>query len=271
MDPTGRFLIVGSPGYLDCFHVGPDGALTPLGMYEQKGRLDATFFVPGSQVVYVHNANPPSLLAFRLNDQRGLIPAGLDMPDGVPFDATITPLVAPTPPKWGPDVDGLEVSARLPADVLQADRPVVLMVVLRNTTSRPMRLGTVGSDMASFRPLLIGPQRQSPGVLRGDGEMAVGQVPLLAAGQDLLGPARSGAGPLQPLVLPPGGRRQYRLVLSRLADLTVAGNYTVQVRRVLPDGTEVPSPMLHVLLNGPFNGITWRGGGVGSGLGLSVL
>jgi hypothetical protein len=94
--------------------------------------------------------------------------------------------------------------------------------------------------MASFRLSLVGPQRRSPGFLRGGGEPAVAAVPLLAAGHDLLGvPGTDGAA----LVLPPNGERQYRFVLSRLADLTVAGNYTVQVKRVLPDGTAVPAPL----------------------------
>lgn len=259
VDPTGRFLVVLNPGYLDCYRIGLDGSLTPLGMTEHKGDLDSVFFLPGSPLAYVHNRNStftPSLLAFRLDDRQGLIPAGVDMPNGVPFDATVAAAVAPTPLKWGPSADGLAMSVSLTADVLPAAAPVVLTVVLRNVTSRPIRLGTAGADMASFRLSLVGPQRQSPGSLSGPGEPATAAVPLLAAGHDLLkAPATGGAA----LVLPPGGQRQYRLVLSRLADLTVAGFYTIQVSRVLPSGTAVASPILHVLVEGPYNGITRNG------------
>ena len=109
--------------------------------------------------------------------------------------------------------------------------PVVLTVVLHNVTGHAIRLGTAGADLSSFRLSLTGPQRQSPGVLRGGGELAKGAVPLLAAGHDLLNvPGASQV----PVLLPPRGRRQYRFVISRLADLTVAGNYTIQVGRLLP-------------------------------------
>lgn len=260
VDPTGRFLVVVNPRFLDCFRIGTDGSLSPLGMTTKLGDLDAAFFVPGSPVVYIHNSNPSSFLVFRLDERRGLIPAGVDTPDDVPFDMGIPPVavVVPTPPKWGLYAGGLEVSARLPADVLPADKPVVLTVLIRNVTSRPIRLGTGGSDMALFRLILTGPQRQSPGALRGGGEPVRAAVPLLAAGHDLLDvPDTSGGA----LVLPPGGLRQYRLVLSRLADLTVAGNYTLRVTRILPSGTAATSPVLHLLLEGPYNSITRSGNG----------
>jgi 6-phosphogluconolactonase (cycloisomerase 2 family) len=259
VDPTGRFLVVVNHDFLDCFRIGTDGSLTPLGMTTKQGDLDAAFFVPGSPIVYVHNSNPQSFLAFRLDERRGLIPAGLDLPNQVPFDMGIAPVAAvvPTPPKWGPYADGLEVSARLPADVLPANNPVVLTVLIRNVTSRPIRLGTGGSDMASFRLTLIGPQRQSSGVL-GGGETARTAVPLLAAGHDLLDVSDTSGGAL---VLPPGGLRQYQFVLSRLADLTVAGHYTVQISRILPGGAKAASPILHLLIEGPYNGITRSGNG----------
>ncbi len=261
VDPTGRFLVVVNPAYLDCYRIGLDGSLTLLGATPQEGDLDSVFFLPGGHIVYALNHNPPSLRAFRFDNQHGLVPAGLDMPNGVPFDAKIASAIAPTPLHWGPNVNGLEMSARLPDDVMPANAPVVLTVVLRNVTSHPIWLGTGGTDMASFRLSVVGPQRQSPGVLRGPGEPATAAVPLLAAGRDLLEPAGPTHKPLGQLVLPSGGRHQYRFVLSRLADLTVAGNYTIQVSRVLPGGRAVASPTLHVLLEGTFNGITRSGNG----------
>ena len=68
------------------------------------------------------------------------------------------------------------------------------------------------------------------------------------------------AGPsAMPLALPPGGQRQYRFVLSRIADLTLIGNYTVQVTRILPGGRAALSPVVHFRLNGPYNRLL-RGG-----------
>ena len=150
------------------------------------------------------------------------------------------------------------MSARLSGDALPAAAPVALTVVLKNVTGHAIRLGTAGADMSSFRLSLTGPQRQSPGVLRGGGEPAAGAALLLAAGHDLLDtPGTDGTA----LWLPPGGERQYRFVLSRLADLTVAGNYAIQVSRLLPRGAAAASPVLHVLLEGPFNGVIQSGKG----------
>ena len=261
VDPAGRFLIALCSNFLDCYRIGPDGSLAFLSMTTEQGDLDSIFFVPGSPLVYVHNRNStqtPSLLAFRFDGRQGLLPADAALPDGVPFDASIASAVAPTPRVWGPNAGGLEMSASLPGDVLPANAPVMLTVVLRNVTSYPVQLGTAGSDMASFQLSLTGPQRQSPGVLRGGGESAAASVPLLAAGHDLRDtPGTNGTA----LMLPPGGERQYQFVLSRLADLTVAGNYTIQITRTLPGGVVAVSPVLHVMLEGPFSGITRSGNG----------
>lgn len=133
---------------------------------------------------------------------------------------------------------------------------MVLTVVIHNVTFLPIRLGTAGVDMASFCLSLVGPTRQITGPLSGWGEPAAVAVPLLAAGHDLLDTlSREGTA----LVLPPGEKRQYRLVLSHLADLTVAGNYTARIARVLPSGAVVAAPVLHVLLDGPYDGISQGG------------
>ncbi len=251
VDPTGNFLIVVNPGFLDCYRIKPDGSLAFLSMTLQKGDLTSVFFGPVGHLVYALNRNPSCLTAFRLDGQHGLIPSGLKVTNDVPFDASTASAVAPTPLKWGPVAGGISVSARLPADVLPADAPVVLKVTLKNVTKHPIRLGATGEDMSSFRLAVIGPQRESPGVLRGGGEPLAAAAPLLAAGHDLLETPGSSA---VPVVLPPGGQRQYRFVLTRLADLTVAGNYTVQIIRSLPGGTAVASPVVTFLLDGPFDG-----------------
>jgi sugar lactone lactonase YvrE len=259
VDPTGRFLIALCSNFLDCYRIGSDGSLAFLSMTTEQGDLDSVLFVPSSPLAYVHNRNStsaPSLLAFRLDEQHGLVPAGLDMPDGVPFDATFASAVAPKPLKRGPMSGGISMSARLPADVLPVNAPVVLTVTLKNETQHPVKLGAAGLDMAGFRLAVAGPQRQSPGVLRGDGEPLAAAVPLLAAGRDLFGNLGSST---VPVVLLPGKERQYRFVLSRLSDLTVAGHYTVQITRLLPSGISVASPVVPFLLDGPFDGITRDG------------
>lgn len=159
--------------------------------------------------------------------------------------------IAPTPVHWGPTVGGIAMSASLPGDVLPTTRPVVIAVVLKNTTSQPVELGTLGADMASFQLAIMGPKRQAP-ISRSGPEQADVPIPLLSAGDDLLlAPANDTAS----LVLPPGGERQYRFVLSRLADFSVAGLYTIQVSRTLPDKGTVAAPLQQMLLDGPFDGV----------------
>ena len=256
MDPTGRFLIVVNPGFLDAYRIGSDGTLTPLGMMLVPGDLDSVFFLPGHPMIaYAINRNPPSLLAFRLDEERGLAPAGLDMPSSIPFQASVASAVAPVPDQWGPAAGGLEVSARLPADDLTLGRPIVLTVTLRNTTGSPLFLGPVGAEMTALRFSVTGPQSQSLGILRGGGESAASQVSMLAAGRDLF--STPGVGGVQ-VVLPPGGERAYRLVLTRLFDMTLAGNYTVQVTRMLSGGGAASSPVVPLLLEDPVNGVPWR-------------
>ena len=251
VDPSGRFLIVVNPQYLACDRIGIDGSLTPVGAMPTGGDFTSVFFGPGGKTLYALNRSLAPLMMFRLDDRLGLIIEDMNLPSGIMFTNSMASATAPTPLKQGPITDGLAVSASLPADVLPSSAPVVLTVILKNITKHPIRLGTTGTDISSFRLSVAGPQRQSPGVLQGDGEPLAASVPLLAAGHDLL----DAPGPSTvPVILPPGGQRQYRFVLSRLADLTVAGNYTVQITRSLPRGTAVASPVVPFLLDGPFNG-----------------
>jgi len=77
---------------------------------------------------------------------------------------------------------------------------------------------------------------------------------LLAAGHDLLDSSKKGG---VPLILPPGGERQYQFVLSRLADFSVAGQYTVQINRSLPGKVTASSQPVSILLEGSWDGIVW--------------
>ncbi len=187
VDPTGRFLIVVNPGYLDCYRIESDGTLTFLSLTEQKGDINSVFFGPVDHLVYALNRNPSCLTAFRLDEEHGLIRSGLEVTNDLPFDASMALVVAPTPLKWGPVSGGISMSARLSADVLPANAPIVLTVTLKNETQHLIKLNAVGQDMAGFRLMVAGPQRQSPGVLQGDGEPLAAAVPLLAAGRDLFG------------------------------------------------------------------------------------
>lgn len=251
VDPSGRFLIVINPQYLACYRIGPDGSLAPLEAKVSGAGFFSVLFGPVGHVLYAVDRYADKFTAFRLDDRSGLVPAGVNLPSGLLIADCIGSAYAPTPLKWGKAAGGMIVSASLPADVLPADAPVVLTVRLKNVTKHPIRLGTTGEDMSSFRLAVVGPQRQSPGILRGGGEPLAVSVPLLAAGHDLLdAPGPSTA----PVVLPPGGQRQCRFVLTRLADLTVAGNYTVQITRTLPGGMAVASPIVPFLVDGSFDG-----------------
>ncbi len=251
VDPSGRFLIVINPQYLACYRIGSDGSLAPLESKPTGAGFFSVLFGPVGHILYAVDRYADKFTAFRLDDRLGLVPAGVNLPSGLLIADCIGSAYAPTHLKWGKVVSGILVSASLPADVLPADVPVVLTVRLKNVTKHPIRLGAVGTDMSSFRLAVVGPQRQSPGVLRGGGEPLAASVPLLAAGHDLLDAHGSSTAPV---ILPPGGQRQYRFVLSRLADLTVAGNYTVQITRSLPGGAAATSPLVPFLLDGPFNG-----------------
>ncbi len=254
VDPTGHFLIVVNPGFLDCYRIQPDGSLTFLSMTLQAGEMTSIFFGPVGHFVYAMNRNTCRLTPFRLDDKYGLTPSGVNVPNSVPFDACMTSAVAPTPQKWGATVGGLIISAHLDADVLPVDAPVVLTVSLKNVTKQPINLGRVGADMAAFRLSLVGPQRPSPGVLRDAGKPWTTAVPLLAAGRDLLdAPYPSSVF----LVLPPGATRQYRFVISRLADVTEAGQYSAQITRLMPNGTVAAAPMVPFMLDGSSDNIIY--------------
>lgn len=246
VDPTGRFLVVMNPTYLDCYRIEADGRLTFLNMTKKQGGFDSLFFVPHSTLAYTTVSNTLSLLPYRFDDKKGLIPTDLALPTSIPFQASIAAASAPTSLVWGQTVDGLAISTHLPADILPATQPVVLTVTLQNTTAKPLSLGMVGADMAAFHLSVTAPPLPFSAILGDKPESDA--VPLLAAGHDLLNTAHKDK---TPLILAPGGKRQYRLMLSRLADLSRSGSYTVQVTRTLPNGKTAASPVVPFMLNDP--------------------
>lgn len=251
VDPSGHFLVVINPQYLACYWIGPDGSLAPLASKPTGAGYNAVLFGPDSHILYAVDRYADKFTAFRLDDRLGLIPAGVSLPSGLLIADCIGTASAPTPLKWGEAVGGIMVSASLPADVLPADALVVLTVRLKNTTKHSIRLGAADKEMTMFRLSVTGPPRQYRGMSRSGSEPVTSAIPLLAAGHDLLdAPGSSTA----PVVLSPGGQRQYRFVLTRLADLTVAGNYTVQTTRTTPNKTVAASPVVPFMVDGPFDG-----------------
>jgi hypothetical protein len=190
------------------------------------------------------------------------------MPGGIPYGGIEASATSPISQQWGPVSGGLQVSTSLPADEFPAGRPIVMTVLLRNSTTSPISIGPANADMSSFRLSLTVPQGQHAGVFQGSGEPATSPTELLGAGRDLFLAPR---GRSKPIMLPPGGTRQYSFVLTRLADLTVAGNYTVQVSRVLPGGAAAASLGRKILLEGPVDGITQTTRGPGSEQELDML
>ncbi len=250
VDPTGHWLLVlnSALGFVAPYKIQPDGALVTMKIMPVQGIPSALFFVPGSPLLYVNIAGSGALKAYQFYGKQGLTLADVVMPASIPFGASLASASVPTPPAWGQTVNGLAVSVHLPATMLPSSQPVVLTVTLHNTTAKPLRLGTAGTDMSAFHLSLTGPPHQRFFTLPPDNRPPDNTVPLLAAGRDLLDTSRKNNAPL---ILPPGGKRQYRFVLSRLADLTVGGAYTVQVTRILLDGKTATSPVVPLILSDP--------------------
>lgn len=97
VDPTGRFLVVMNPAYLDCYRIEADGRLTFLNMAQPPSplRLYSLFFAPGSPLVYVNNSNTSTLLSYRFDAKQGLVAADMVLPISIPFEASIASASAP--------------------------------------------------------------------------------------------------------------------------------------------------------------------------------
>ena len=255
VDPTGHVLLVLTMNFIAPYRIERNGTLRALKSVPVSGQPSALFFVPGSPFLYVSSAD--GLRAYQVDAQNGLTPAPVDLlASGSPVAKNFAAAIALTPPEFGPVMDGLQLSVWTAGDVQAVGEPVVLTVTLKNTTAKPLFLGTVGADMAAFHLSLTGPPAPYSW-MRGPNDKPVDNtVPLLAAGRDLLNTAHKNN---TPLILPTGGTRQYRFVLSRLADLTAGGAYTMQVTRTLPNGKSAASPIVPFMLNDPSQATRYAG------------
>ncbi len=239
VDPTGQVLLVLNSDFIAPYRIEQTGALTALKTMAVPGLPASMFFVPGSPLLYVNSNSEDGLRAYQMDALNGLTPAAVDLlAPGSLAAKNFAAATAPTPPKSGPETDGLQLSVWTAGDVQSTQKPVVLTVTLQNTTAQPLALGTVGAEIAAFHLSMTGPSDKP----------IDNTMPLLAAGRDLSDTPRKDN---TPLILPPGGKRQYRFVLSRLADLSRSGAYTVQVTRTLPNGKTAASPIMPFMLDDP--------------------
>jgi hypothetical protein len=136
----------------------------------------------------------------------------------VPSAQPKTPEAAPIAP------DPVQVEVRAPKDRYLGGEPVIISVVLRNNTNKPV----------SF--LMLGPKyefavRNNLNSKRGKGRL----VGLVAKGRD-----DSTGEKVAEHVVEPSGEWKYEIVLSRLFDLSRAGTYTVSGHKNLK--LENPAP-----------------------------
>lgn len=245
VDPTGRFLLVLNNQYnfIVRYQIEDNGYLTSLGVTPEDGQPNAIQFDGRNHLVYVLNRSDNSISTYRLTNTGDLIPVGRDTPAGSWGGVSMAIGEATERVMWGEAVDGLAMTVRMENNVLSNDAPVAVTVLMKNTTQHPIALGTTGADMSSFRLTITCLDRNATGK----------SVALLAAGREVLSKPRKSA---EQLSLPAGGERQYRLVLSQLADLSAGSLYAVQVKRVLPGGAAAASQTVQFSLQAPYPGRT---------------
>lgn len=129
----------------------------------------------------------------------------------LPINSFAVTSAQPKIPETAPVVEEVQVEVRPSKDRYLGGEPVVLSVALRNNSSKPV----------SF--LMLGPKyefavRNNFGSKRGKGRL----VGLSAKGRD-----DSTGEKVAEHVVAPGDSWQYKIVLSRLFDMSRAGTYTV--------------------------------------------
>ena len=123
---------------------------------------------------------------------------------------------------WGDVAGGGQMSVSVSSKVFGVCQPVVLRIVLRNVSEKPLPYVETGSDQFRFTVL---DEQGNEMPLTKYGTMI--QNPLVAC-HFMRGINR----------LAPGGEAEWTIVLNRFHDMTVSGIYSVQVRRhVLPGNT----------------------------------
>ncbi len=127
------------------------------------------------------------------------------------------------PTHWGPIVKGLQMSSRLEKSEYRSDEPVMLEVAIKNTSKEVVSLGWSADDQASFEIAVN---------YVGGGLAPAGRMPLTKYGAWRFAP--SDATKNVEIFLKAGEERRYRFPLRRMYDMTLQGNYSVVVNRLIP-------------------------------------
>lgn len=122
---------------------------------------------------------------------------------------------------WGDVAGGGQMSVSVSSEVFGVCQPVVLRIVLRNVSEKPLPYEETGPEQFRFT------------VLDEQGN----EMPLTRYGT-MIQDSRGHSYMRGINRLAPGGEAEWTIVLNRFHDMTVSGIYSVQVRRhVLPGNT----------------------------------
>jgi hypothetical protein len=124
---------------------------------------------------------------------------------------------------WGPVLKGLQMSSRVERSRYRADEPIMVEVVIKNTSKEVVFLGMSVDDQASFEVVVS---------LNESGAGGLGRMPLTKYGAWRFAPLDAAKN--IPIRLKEGEERRYRFPLNRMYDMTLDGNYSVVINRSIP-------------------------------------
>jgi hypothetical protein len=124
---------------------------------------------------------------------------------------------------WGPVLKGLQMSSRVDRSRYRADEPIMVEVVIKNTSKEVVFLGMSIDDQASFDIAVS---------LNESGAGGLGRMPLTKYGARRFAPLNAAKN--IPIRLKEGEERRYRFPLNRMYDMTLDGKYSVVVNRSIP-------------------------------------
>jgi hypothetical protein len=127
--------------------------------------------------------------------------------------------------EWGPNMKGLRMSARLERPRYRAGEPIVVDIVIKNTSKELVFLGFSAEDTASFEIVVS---------YTGGGLTQAGRMPLTKYGTWRFTPFDASKN-IQ-ISLKGGEERRYRFPLNRMYDMTLDGDYSIVVNRTVPGG-----------------------------------